>query len=141
MSDIIFICFDVAFIALVLVFVKTSQKVKIENDSKNALLFTVMFLVVGVMSYFQYEGILKYVQPIALCLGGILYYFVKSGIAEEGIVMSGMLKTWSEIGKVTMNLADNSISFQWKKRTIKLFFKKEQMKLVREMLENNHKKK
>ena len=140
MVEISFIVLDVVFIALLGVWVKVSQQVKIENDSKNKWLFSAMFFVVAVLSFFQYDGLMRYTQSVALCIVAVLYYFVKSGIAEDGIIMSGMLKKWDEIGKVTMNHTDNSISFQWKNRTIKLFFKKEQMKLVHELLENNHKK-
>lgn len=141
MGDILFCLMDAVIIALLIGWVKTSKKVIIEARASSKIIFTVMFCAVGVMSFFQYEGWIRYVQTCSLMCIGILFYFVKSGVSEEGMVVTGVLSTWSDIGKIDINQKDGCITFKGKHRTIHLFFNTSDLQAIRQIFKKHRKKK
>lgn len=140
-NDLLFCCMDVVMILLLASWVKTSKKVIIEARANSKIIFTLLFCAVGVMSFFQYEGWIRYVQTISLMTIGILFYFVKSGVSEEGMIVTGILSTWNAIGKININQNDGCISFKAKKRNIHLFFDKKDLQDIRKIFEKHRKKK
>lgn len=140
-GNIIFSVIDVVIVILLVFWVKTSRKVIVEAKSGSKLIFSMMFYFVAIMSYFQYSGITKWIQTIALLVIGTLFYFVKSGVSEEGVIITGVLTTWNEAKEVTLNYADGCLSLQGRHRPVKLFFDKKQMNEVRNVVDKNRKKK
>ncbi len=140
-GDYIFCAVDLVIIVLLIFWVNTSRKVIVEAKAGSKLVFSAMFYVVAVMSFFQYSGFLKYFQTISLIVIGTLFYFVKSGVSEEGIIMTGVLTTWNDAQKITVNYADGCMSFEGKHRPVKLYFDKKQLNEVRDILNKNRKKK
>lgn len=139
LSDIIFCIADVAVEGLILYWAIRSRKVKVEAKSNSRLILSMMFLVVAVMSFNNYDGWLKWFQTISLVLIAFTFVFVKSGVSEDGIIVTGVEITWSQAGKVTLNNTENSVAFEKGNRPYRLYFKKEQMNDIREIL--NRKKK
>ena len=140
-GDYIFCIVDVVIIFLLIFWVKNSRKVIVEAKTGSKLLFSVMFYFVAIMSFMQYSGFIKWFQTIALIVIGTLFYFVKSGVSEEGIIMTGVLTTWDDAKKVTVNYSDGCLSFDGRHRPVKLYFDKKQLNEVRDILNKNRKKK
>lgn len=140
-GDYIFCVVDVVVIFLLIFWAKNSRKVIVEAKTGSKLLFSVMFYFVAIMSFMQYSGIIKWFQTIALIIIGTLFYFVKSGVSEEGIIMTGVLTTWDDAKKVTVNYLDGCLSFDGRHRPVKLYFDKKQLNEVRDILNKNRKKK
>lgn len=83
LGDYIFCAMDLIIILLLIQWVKVSKLVKIEAKAGNKFVFSAMFYLVAALSFFQYEGVLRYIQTISLIIIGTLFYFVKSGISEK----------------------------------------------------------
>ncbi len=141
LGDYIFCAMDLIIILLLIQWVKVSKLVKIEAKAGNKFVFSAMFYLVAALSFFQYEGVLRYIQTISLIIIGTLFYFVKSGISEKGIIMTGVLSDWKKCGKIKMNYTDGCVSFQGKTRPVKLYFEKDQLNAVRDILNHSNKKK
>lgn len=75
-GDYIFCAMDVMIILLLIQWVKVSRLVKVEAKAGNKFVFSAMFYLVAALSFFQYEGILRYIQTISLIVIGTLFYFV-----------------------------------------------------------------
>lgn len=138
--DVIFCVLDILVAGCILYWIKRSKSIEVEAKSNNKVLCG-LFFAVAVMSFINEDGWLRWFQTIALSLIGILYYFVRSGVSEEGIVTSGILTPWLKVKKVTLNHTDNSISYEYKNKPYRLTFDKEKMNSVREILQRNSKKK
>lgn len=133
-SDIIFVIMDVMIMILILGWIKTSRKVEIEAKPGSKIIISIMFFAVAVLTFVRYEGWIRYVQTITLILIGVLFYFVKSGICDDGIVVTGVFTPWSKAGKISFNRADSSISFEVNHKPSRLYFKAEQMDQIRMFL-------
>lgn len=133
-SDILFVIMDVMIMVMLFMWIKTSRKVIIEAKAGSKIIISVMFFAVAVLTFIRYSGWIRYVQTVTLIVIGVLFYLVKSGISEDGIVMTGIFTSWSKAGKVSLNRTDCSISFEVNHKPGRLYFKAEQMDEIRKVL-------
>lgn len=133
-SDIIFVIMDVMIMILMLGWIRTSRKVEIEARPGSKIVISCMFFGVAVLTFVRYTGWIRYVQTIVLVLIGVLFYLVKSGICDTGVVVTGVFTPWSRVGQVSFNRSDSSISFEVNHKPVRLYFKAEQMDQIRMFL-------
>ena len=81
--------FDVVMLVAFAKMLIVSNTVKIETKVGNKMkwMIPVLFLVIAVIGFVRYEGIFRIVQFIVPIILGIMYYFMKSGLSDEGIVL------------------------------------------------------
>lgn len=140
-SDFIFCILDILVEGLILFWAIRSRKVIVEAKSKSKLFLSIMFFVVAAISFYNYEGLAKWVQCISLLAIGVTFMFVKSGVSIDGIIVTGVEITWQQAGEATINYTDNTLAFENKKRPYRLYFEADDIKEVRDILKKVGKKK
>jgi hypothetical protein len=133
-DDVLFYVLDVVILIMMIQWTRTSQKVKIHTKQGLQWLVPVIFVAVAVIGWFRYSGLFQIVQTIALIVFAGMYYFLKSGLSEEGIVINGSLTQWEDAGKVTLDKKNNCITFRLKRRDANMYFKPEQLEEIRKFL-------
>ena len=131
--------FDIVMLVAFARMLVISNTVKIETKVGNKMkwMIPVLFLAIAVIGFVRYEGIFRIVQFVVPIILGIMYYFMKSGLSDEGIVMMGSLIKFHKAGQVTLSRSDNSIYFVKNKITTALFFEEEQFDEVRDFLKKH----
>ncbi len=131
--------FDIVMLVAFARMLVVSNTVKIETKVGNKMkwMIPVLFIAIAVIGFVRYEGIFRIAQFIAPIILGIMYYFMKSGLSDEGIVMMGSLIKFHKAGQVTLSRSDNSIYFVKNKITTALFFEEEQFDEVRDFLKKH----
>lgn len=129
-----FYILDVVIFAMFAKWAYNTSKIKVKTKVGARWLIPVFFFIIAGLGFTKYTGTFKYVQTGALILFGICYYFLGSGLSEEGIVMNGALTKWEDAGTVTISENDSCIIFRLKKRNAALYFREEQLKDVRAFL-------
>ena len=131
--------FDIVMLVAFARMLVISNTVKIETKVGNKMkwMIPVLFIAIAVIGFVRYEGIFRIVQFIVPIILGIMYYFMKSGLSDEGIVMMGSLIKFHKAGQVTLSRSDNSIYFVKNKITTALFFEEEQFDEVRDFLKKH----
>ena len=89
------------------------------------------------IGFVRYEGVFRIVQFIVPIILGVMYYFMKSGLSDEGIVMMGSLIKFHKAGQVMLSRSDNSIYFVRNKIQTALFFEEDQFDEVRNFLKEH----
>ena len=97
----------------------------------------VLFLAIAIIGFVRYEGVFRIVQFIVPIILGVMYYFMKSGLSDEGIVMMGSLIKFHKAGQVMLSRSDNSIYFVRNKIQTALFFEEDQFDEVRNFLKEH----
>lgn len=134
LGDWIFYVLDGIIFVMLIVWTINSRKVKVATKVGARWLIPSLFGVVAVIGFFRYTGVFKWTQTIALLVFGAMYYCLKSGLCQEGIVMNGALTRWENAGTVTLSKNDSCIFFKLKKRTAALYFDADQLNEVRSFL-------
>lgn len=134
MGDWVFYVLDLAILVMLVKWTITSSKVKIATTVGARWLVPTLFFIVAVIGFVKYEGFFKWSQTISLIVFGIMYYFLKSGLSDDGIVMNGALTSWEKAGTVTLSKKDSCIIFTLKKRNAALYFDPSQLDEVRSFL-------
>ena len=131
--------FDIVMLVAFARMLVISNTVKIETKVGNKMkwMIPVLFIAIAVIGFVRYEGIFRIVQFVVPIILGIMYYFMKSGLSDEGIVMMGSLIKFHKAGQVTLSRSDNSIYFVKNKITTALFFEEEQFDEVRDFLKKH----
>lgn len=131
--------FDIVMLVVFARMLVISNTVKIETKVGNKMkwMIPVLFIAIAVIGFVRYEGIFRIVQFIVPIILGIMYYFMKSGLSDEGIVMMGSLIKFHKAGQVTLSRSDNSIYFVKNKITTALFFEEDQFDEVRDFLKKH----
>lgn len=138
-QNLILYVFDAVIFLVFIRMLMISNTVKIETKVGNKMkwLIPVFFFAVAVIGFVRYEGIFRIIQFIVPIVLGVMYYFMKSGLSDEGIVMMGNLTKFSKAGQVTLSRNDNSIYFKQNKMTSALFFEEDQFDDVRDFLKKH----
>lgn len=139
--DVIFCILDLFVAGFILKWILKSRTIKVEAKAGSKMVLCCLFFFAAALSFINEDGWLRYYQTIALSIIGIMYYFVKSGVSDEGIVTSGILTPWIKVKKVTLNHTENSISYEYNNKPYRLYFEKYKMNDVRNILQKNGKKK
>ena len=131
--------FDIVMLVAFARMLVVSNTVKIETKVGNKMkwMIPVLFIAIAVIGFVRYEGIFRIVQFVVPIILGIMYYFMKSGLSDEGIVMMGSLIKFRKAGQVTLSRSDNSIYFVKNKITTALFFEEDQFDEVRDFLKKH----
>ena len=138
-QNLILYVFDVVMLVAFARMLLVSNTVKIETkvDNKMKWMIPVLFLAIAVIGFVRYEGVFRIVQFIVPIILGVMYYFMKSGLSDEGIVMMGSLIKFHKAGQVMLSRSDNSIYFVRNKIQTALFFEEDQFDEVRNFLKEH----
>ena len=138
-QNLILYVFDVVMLVAFARMLLVSNTVKIETKVGNKMkwMIPVLFLAIAVIGFVRYEGVFRIVQFIVPIILGVMYYFMKSGLSDEGIVMMGSLIKFHKAGQVTLSRSDNSIYFMRNKIQTALFFEEDQFDEVRNFLKEH----
>ena len=138
-QNLILYVFDVVMLVAFARMLLVSNTVKIETKVGNKMkwMIPVLFLAIAVIGFVRYEGVFRIVQFIVPIILGVMYYFMKSGLSDEGIVMMGSLIKFHKAGQVMLSRSDNSIYFARNKIQTALFFEEDQVDEVRNFV-NEH---
>lgn len=135
-NNLIFYVLDVIIIGMLLYWHHNCKKIVIETKVGAKWLIPALFIVVAVIGFFRYQDdpVFRYIQTAALLLDAFLYYTVRSGLCEEGIVMMGALTKWNKAGSVSLNKKESCLIFKLRGKTAALYFDPDQMDDVRKFL-------
>ncbi len=138
-QNLILYVFDVVMLVAFARMLMVSNAVKIETKVGNKMkwMIPVLFLAIAIIGFVRYEGVFRIVQFIVPIILGVMYYFMKSGLSDEGIVMMGSLIKFHKAGQVMLSRSDNSIYFVRNKIQTALFFEEDQFDEVRNFLKEH----
>ena len=138
-QNLILYVFDVVMLVAFARMLMVSNTVKIETKVGNKMkwMIPVLFLAIAMIGFVRYEGVFRIVQFIVPIILGVMYYFMKSGLSDEGIVMMGSLIKFHQAGQVMLSRSDNSIYFVRNKIQTALFFEEYQFDEVRNFLKEH----
>ena len=138
-QNLILYVFDVVMLVAFARMLMVSNTVKIETKVGNKMkwMIPVLFLAIAIIGFVRYEGVFRIVQFIVPIILGVMYYFMKSGLSDEGIVMMGSLIKFHKAGQVMLSRSDNSIYFVRNKIQTALFFEEDQFDEVRNFLKEH----
>lgn len=138
-QNLILYVFDVVMLVAFARMLMVSNTVKIETKVGNKMkwMIPVLFLAIAMIGFIRYEGVFRIVQFIVPIILGVMYYFMKSGLSDEGIVMMGSLIKFYKAGQVMLSRSDNSIYFVRNKIQTALFFEEDQFDEVRNFLKEH----
>ncbi len=136
MGDFIFYLLDVFIFIMLLRWQMNSRKVKVETKIGAKWIIPLLFVAVAVIGFFRYKDtpVFRWVQTISLLVFAGMYYMLRSGLADEGVVMMGSLTKWDNAGDVTLNRKESCLLFKLRKRTAALYFDPDQLEDVRKFL-------
>ena len=138
-QNLILYVFDVVMLVAFARMLMVSNTVKIETKVGNKMkwMIPVLFLAIAIIGFVRYEGVFRIVQFIVPIILGVMYYFMKSGLSDEGIVMMGSLIKFHKAGQVMLSRSDNSIYFVRNKIQTALLFEEDQFDEVRNFLKEH----
>ena len=138
-QNLILYVFDVVMLVAFARMLMVSNTVKIETMVGNKMkwMIPVLFLAIAMFGFIRYEGVFRIVQFIVPIILGVMYYFMKSGLSDEGIVMMGSLIKFHKAGQVMLSRSDHSIYFVRNKIQTALFFEEDQFDEVRNFLKEH----
>ncbi len=137
LSDYLFWAADAIILFRFAVMVKESTAVELESTVGKSLRWIVPALFWGfaIFGWFNYDGIFRLVQTIAMVLMGALYLMMKSGLTPEGIVMMGKFTPYGSCGQLKLNSQDKCLYYSAQNaHELGLFFTEEQLDDVRAYL-------
>lgn len=135
-NDLIFYILDFVIIAMLVRWHANCRKIRIETKIGAKWMIPALFLVVAVIGFFKYQDdpVFRFIQTGALIVCAILYYTVRSGLSDDGVVMMGALTKWDKAGSITLNKKESCIIFKLRGRTAALYFDPDQLDDVRQFL-------
>ena len=82
-----------------------------------------LFFTVAVISYLRnLPGIFRVIQPVLLMIMGCMYWFVGSGLSEDGIVVMGQLTRYDHAENLAYDDEDGILTFSTGRKSHALFF-------------------
>lgn len=129
--DLVFYILDLMILIMEIRMIRVSQKVEIRTNAGPRWLIPVLFWAVAAVGMFNYSGIFRIAQTIALVVLGIVYWFMQSGLSPDGIVIIGRLYPWNKVSKVHIDEAEKNVTFNIGKGPVTVPFKTADMKEVR----------
>lgn len=137
--DIILYILDVVIFIMLARMVMNSRKIVIETKVGQRWIVPLLFVVVAVIGINRYSGVFRIVQTIFLLLFAALYYNIRSGFANEGIVSMGTLIPYDKAGTVTLNKKNSCILYRYRGRDAAMFVDPDQIPEIREFLQKKSK--
>ncbi|MBR3357227.1 MAG: hypothetical protein IKG46_05290 [Solobacterium sp.] len=133
--EIILYIMGAAVFVMLLRMVIQSRKIVIEVRSGPKWIVPLMFVVVAVIGITRYTGAFRIIQTILLLTYAVMYYNIRSGFADEGIVSMGTMIPYEKAGTVTLNKNNNCILYRYRGRDAALFIDPDQIPEIREFLQ------
>ena len=135
-NDLIFYILDIVIIVMLLRWHGNCRKIRIETKIGAKWIIPAIFIVVAVIGFFKYQDdpYFRYIQTGALLLCAGLYYTMRSGLSDDGVVMMGALTKWEKAGSITLNKKESCIIFKLRGKTAALYFDPDQLNDVRNFL-------
>ena len=137
--DIILYILDVVIFIMLARMVMNSRKIVIETKVGQRWIVPLLFVVVAVIGINRYSGVFRIVQTIFLLLFAALYYNIRSGFADEGIVSMGTLIPYDKAGTVTLNKKNSCILYRYRGIDAAMFVDPDQIPEIREFLQKKSK--
>lgn len=135
MFDMLYVL-DAALAVMLVRLVINSRKVELETGINMKWVMPVLFLIVAVISFIHYEGMLRAVQTVFLILAAIACFTLKTGLAKEGVVSFGSMLKYNNIRRISLSKRDSCLWIETKFRRTSVSFKPEQMHQVRAYLKD-----
>ena len=86
-------------------------------------LVPLLFFTIAVISYLRnLPGIFRVIQPVLLMIMGCMYWFVGSGLSEDGIVVMGQLTRYDHAENLAYDDEDGILTFSTGRKSHALFF-------------------
>ena len=135
-NDLIFYILDIVIIVMLMRWHGNCRKIRIETKIGAKWIIPAIFIVVAVVGFFKYQDdpYFRYIQTGALLLCAVLYYTMRSGLSDDGVVMMGALTKWRKAGSITLNKKESCIIFKLRGKTAALYFDPDQLNDVRNFL-------
>ena len=135
-NDLIFYILDIVIIVMLMRWHGNCLKIRIETKIGAKWIIPAIFIVVAVIGFFKYQDdpYFRYIQTGALLLCAGLYYTMRSGLSDDGVVMMGALTKWEKAGSITLNKKESCIIFKLRGKTAALYFDPDQLNDVRNFL-------
>lgn len=135
LEDLIFYVLDTAVFALLIKMYINCKQIEVEVKVSGKWIIPVMFLVVGGISFFRYDGAFKYIQTAILLAMAVMYYNMKSGLSSRGIVSMGSLTKYEKAGKLSIDHKDHAVCYGPGRRQGFLYFDVNQEKEISEYIQ------
>ena len=135
-NDLIFYILYIVIIVMLMRWHGNCRKIRIETKIGAKWIIPAIFIVVAVIGFFKYQDdpYFRYIQTGALLLCAGLYYTMRSGLSDDGVVMMGALTKWEKAGSITLNKKESCIIFKLRGKTAALYFDPDQLNDVRNFL-------
>ena len=135
-NDLIFYILDIVIIVMLMRWHGNCRKIRIETKISAKWIIPAIFIAVAVIGFFKYQDdpYFRYIQTGALLLCAGLYYTMRSGLSDDGVVMMGALTKWEKAGSITLNKKESCIIFKLRGKTAALYFDPDQLNDVRNFL-------
>ena len=133
-GDVIFYVLDVIILVMLIRMQKDSAKVEIEAYTGPKWVIPGMFWAIALLSAVNYRGSFRLIQTITLIVFGVIYWFMKSGLAPDGVVMIGRLFPYEKTKPITFDEERKAVNFTVRRGITTIFFPKEDMTAIRNYL-------
>ncbi|MCH4207975.1 MAG: hypothetical protein LKF79_06430 [Solobacterium sp.] len=136
-GDLLFYVMDAVIIGMLVKMLMTCSKVEVEIKQGLRWLIPVLFMAIAVFSFIKFEGIFRYIQAALLTVMAVMYWFMKTGLTPDGIVMIGRFVPYKKAGSLFMDENDHTLHFQFKGST-EIYYNAAEEQAIREYLEAHH---
>ena len=136
-GDLIFYVLDAIVLFMLGKMLRDSQKVEIETRLGPRWVIPCIFWGIAAVSNFNYTGSFRLIQTIILIVMGILYWFMKSGLAPEGVVMIGRLYRYEKCMPMEVDDEYECVRLTIRKAPAEIRFPDGDMKAIRKYLSDH----
>lgn len=137
MNDIVFYMMDAGVFVMFAYMLWRSQSIVIPAKVTGRWLVAGMFLLLGAAGFINYRAPFTLIQLGFMLLIAGMYMLLKSGLSEDGIIMTGSFISYEKAGRITLYKKDHSISFHSRGNRVDLYFEEDQWDEVRSWLKKH----
>jgi len=136
-GDIIFYVLDAVIAVMLARMLRDSGKVEIEAYAGPKWVIPGLFWSIALISVFTYQGIFRIIHTAVLIGFGIVYWFMKSGLSPEGVVMIGRLYPYEKSKPIKVHDENRTVDFTIRKAPTTVSFPNQDMHKVRAYLSDH----
>ncbi len=137
MNDIVFYMMDAGVFVMFAYMLWRSQSIVIHAKVTGRWLVAGMFLLLGAAGFVNYRAPFTLIQLAFMVLIAGMYMLLKSGLSEDGIIMTGSFISYEKAGRITIYKKGSFISFHSRGNRVDLQFEEGQMDEVRSWLKKH----
>jgi len=121
--SIVYLVLDAVILIWIARMILNTRTIVLKTKTGFRWLVPLLFFVVAVITYIRnLPGMFHTVQPVLLIIMGCMYWFVGSGLSEEGIVVMGQLTRYDHAENLAYDDDNGILSFRSGKKSHALFF-------------------